>query len=90
MEIPFDDWKEQYKPRIYEDSGAECYDHDECDCEFLYTVELSELEDEDANAVEEKRIWSWGVGGEIVSGVVNPRWDLLITEIPYAEDTRVI
>ena len=90
MEVPFEDWKEQYKPRIYEDTGAECFDHDVCDCEFLYTVQLDELEDEDANAIEENRIWTWEVGGGIVSGVRKPGWDFLITEKPYLEDTRVI
>lgn len=43
MKITFDQWKAEYQPRIYEDSGAECFDHEECDCEFLYTYELGEL-----------------------------------------------
>lgn len=91
MEIKFDAWKAQFNPRIYQDSGAECDEHGwECECEFLYTVTLDELVDEDANALAENRIWTWQVGGAIVSGVQSPGWDYLITEHPYTEDTTVI
>ena len=43
MKIPFDQWKAEYEPRIYLE--MECDDHAECECEFLYTYELSELSD---------------------------------------------
>jgi hypothetical protein len=90
MIIDFDTWKAEYQPRIYEDSGAECDEHGwECECEFLYTVTLDELDDEDANAVAENRIWTWMVGGDIVSGIQQPGWDFLITKKPYSEATTV-
>lgn len=90
MELKFDAWKAQFNPRIYQDSGAECFEHDVCSCEFLYTVDLDDLDEEDANAVAENRIWTWQVGGGIVSGVQSPGWDFLITEHPYTEETTVI
>jgi hypothetical protein len=90
MTLDFDTWKAEYQPRVYEDTGAECDEHGwECECEFLYTVNLDELEDEDANAVAENRIWTWMVGGEIVSGIQKPGWDFLITKKPYNEEIVV-
>ena len=93
IEIEFDAWKAEYEPRIYDQSSDMCEDdHEICDCEFLYTVNLDELADEedDANAVAENRIWTWQVGGAIVSGVQTPGWDFLITKKPYTEEMRVI
>ncbi len=89
MRIKFETWKTEYVPRIYVDSGAECYEHDVCECEFLYTVDLDELDEEDINAVAENRIWTWQIGGAIVSGVQSPGWDFLITEKPYTGDITV-
>jgi hypothetical protein len=90
MTLDFDTWKAEYEPRIYEDSGAECDEHGwECGCEFLYTVSLDELDDEDANAVAENRIWTWMIGGDIVSGIQKPGWDFLITKKPYNEEIVV-
>jgi hypothetical protein len=92
IEIEFDAWKAEYEPRIYDQSSDMCEDdHEICDCEFLYTVNLEELADEedDANAVAENRIWTWMVGGKIVSGVQTPGWDFLITKKAYTEPTEV-
>ena len=97
IQIDFDAWKAEYEPRIYEDSGAECFDHEECDCEFLYTYTLPELidenwEDEDwmeTKAIQEKRIWTWDNEG-IRSGVTNERSELLITKKPWTEETEII
>jgi len=91
MVIDFETWKAEFKPRIYQDSGAECYDHEVCSCEFLYTVELSELadDDDDRNAEAEQRLWSWQANGLIVSGVTDLRADLLITEKPWSKLTMV-
>jgi hypothetical protein len=45
IQIDFDTWKAEYEPRVYEDSGAYCFDHeDQCDCEFLYTYQMGELQ----------------------------------------------
>lgn len=89
--LDFDTWKAEYQPRVYEDTGAECDEHGwSCECEFLYTVNLDELDADDANAVAENRIWTWKVGGEIVSGIQKPGWDFLITAKPYTEETTVI
>jgi hypothetical protein len=88
--IDFDTWKAEYEPRVYQDSGAWCYDHNgDCDCEFLYTVELSELteEEEDFNAEEEQRLWTWHEDGTIVSGIHDKRAALLITKKPWHEAT---
>jgi hypothetical protein len=91
-------WKAEYEPRVYEDSGAYCFDHEnECDCEFLYTYTLPELSDEDYAdedwredvAIQEKRIWTWDNVG-IRSGVDNERSELLITKKPYTEKMEVI
>jgi hypothetical protein len=88
--MAFEQWKAEYQPRVYEDSGAECFDHeDECDCEFLYTVELTELDEEDANAVAENRIWTWRSDGSIVSGVESERADLLITQKSYQQEMEI-
>ena len=90
--MEFDAWKAEYEPRIYDQSADMCEDdHEICDCEFLYTVNLDELADDegDANAVAENRIWTWMVGGEIVAGVQSPGWDFLITTKPYTEAITV-
>ena len=90
--MDFDTWKAEYEPRIYDQSADMCEDdHEICDCEFLYTVNLDELADEedDANAVAENRIWTWKVGGDIVSGVQTPGWDFLITKKAYTEEITV-
>jgi hypothetical protein len=101
MIIKFDDWKAEYEPRYYEDSGAECFDHDKCDCVFLLTYGLEELADEDEEflesypelalsvAIKENRVWSWGNDGGIRSGITTPRSELLVTERAWTEETEV-
>ena len=91
MRLAFEQWKADYQPRIYEDSGAECFDHEECECEFLYTFELCELmeDEENATALQENRVWSWLQDGSIVSGVTDERAELLVTVKPYTEETEV-
>jgi hypothetical protein len=91
LELNFDTWKAEYEPKIYEDSGAECYDHEECECEFLYTYDLAELDfyDELAPAIIENRVWTWHGDGRIVSGIDNPRADILVTAKPYEQETIV-
>lgn len=96
ISLKFANWKAEYQPRVYEDSGAECYDHEECECEFLYTYDMSEIdyeeyEDEDSlrRAIDENRVWTWGPSGGIYSGVTNPKGDLLVTRKPWAETTIV-
>jgi hypothetical protein len=77
--IDFATWKAEYQPRIYEDSGAECFDHEECECEFLYTFEhdeVAELKEEEG--VKHNQIWTWLSDGTIKAGICGP--DLLITE----------
>jgi hypothetical protein len=76
--IPFNSWKAEYQPRIYEDSGAECFDHEECDCEFLYTFEDSEVEEE---GIERNKVWTWRSDGSIRAGTWGP--ELLVTEKPW-------
>jgi hypothetical protein len=91
--IEFDAWKAEYEPRIYDQSADMCEDdHEVCDCEFLYTVNLDELADDedDANAVAEQRLWTWREDGTIVSGIENRKADLLITEKPWSEPTEII
>ena len=94
--IDFDEWKAEYEPRVYEDSGAYCFDHeDECDCEFLYTHDQSEIdydyEDEDSlrRAIDENRVWTWDNVG-IRSGADNERSELLVTKKPWTEKMEVI
>ena len=93
-QIKFDTWKAEYKPRIYEDSGAECFDHDECDCEFLYTFDLTERDgysdEEVIKAFCESRIWTWFPDGTIRSGCWNYKADVLITERAYHGPMEVI
>lgn len=92
MRIAFDTWKAEYEPRIYEQSSEMCEeDHEECDCEFLYTVDLTELaeDEEDHAAGPERRLWTWRNDGTIVSGVESVHADILITAKPYTEDTMV-
>jgi hypothetical protein len=77
--IPFNTWKAEYQPRIYEDSGAECYDHEECDCEFLYTFEHHEVEElKEEEGIKYNQVWTWRSDGSITAGVCGP--ELLITE----------
>lgn len=88
LELDFATWKAKYEPVIYEDSGAECYDHEECDCEFLYTYELAEMEHHEglAEAISERRVWTWNSDGTISSGIADERADLLITARAYEDD----
>lgn len=91
MRLAFEQWKADYQPKIYEDSGAQCFEHESCHCEFLYTFELSELmeDEENAAALQENRVWSWLQDGSIVSGVTDERAELLITVKPYTEEMEV-
>jgi hypothetical protein len=89
LRIKFDAWKAEFKPRIYEDSGAECYDHETCECEFLYTVDIDDLLEDDSNAGPENRLWTWHGDGTITSGVESMTADILITEKPWTEATTV-
>lgn len=95
LKLYFDDWKAEYKPRIYSQSAEMCEEESHaqvCDCEFLYTVNLDELADDedDQNAEAEQRLWTWTNEGQIISGVVDwPGADLLITEKPWTRDTLV-
>lgn len=96
----FEAWKAEYQPRIYEDTGAWCYDHEEenkanpenwCSCEFLYTFDPDD-EDEGAElalAIDERRAWTWHSDGRICSGTMC-RGDYLITEKPYDRDIEVV
>jgi hypothetical protein len=93
--MPFEQWKAEYQPRVYEDSGAECFDHEECECEFLYTYDLSEIDSEDEEdedslqlAIEQNRVWTWHDG--IYSGIKDPRYDLLVTKKPWTEEMEII
>lgn len=102
--IPFSEWKSNYVPKVYEDTGAWCDEHSEantanpenwCECEFLYTLELGDLVDEEDEwnlhlAIEEKRIWTWDNRG-IRSGVdfTEPWADLLVTLKPWEEPLEV-
>jgi hypothetical protein len=81
--IPFDTWKAEYKPRVYEDSGAECFDHDECDCEFLYTFELDELQElQEEEGYKLNQIWTW-TSDAIKAGI--GAGELLVTEKPWTD-----
>lgn len=89
--MAFEEWKAEFSPIIYEDSGAECFDHEEeCECEFLYTFELAELGENEgfAEAIAENRVWSWLGDGSIVSGI-HGKADLLVTAKAYTEKTEV-
>lgn len=87
--MDFDTWKAEFVPVIYEDTGAECYDHETCECEFLYTFSLEELQEneEHATALHESRVWTWNhIDGSITSGLTpDPKADLLVTAKPYTE-----
>lgn len=96
--MSFEQWKAEYKPRVYEDSGAECYDHQEqnhadpanwCDCEFLYTFEFGDvIEDEELIPLLKKHcVWTWHEDGTIVNGVAGKI--LLVTEKPWTEEMEV-
>lgn len=94
MKIPFDQWKAEYEPRIYLE--MECDDHAECECEFLYTYDQSEIdyddyEDEDSlrRAIDENRVWTWDNAG-IRSGIDNERSELLVTKKPWTEEMEII
>lgn len=92
IEMKFQDWKTEYQPIIYEDTGAECFDHEgDCECEFLASWCLSEIqEDEELSpALDECRVWSWLSDGSIVSGVKDERADLVITQKPYSVKMEV-
>jgi hypothetical protein len=94
MRIKFDTWKAEYQPRIYDQSSEMCEEEahvDYCDCEFLYTVDLAELaeDEEDHAAGHERRLWTWRGDGTIVSGIEDVRGDILITVKPYSEYTMV-
>lgn len=79
--IPFEQWKAEYQPRVYEDSGAECFDHEECDCEFLYTFELDELQGlQEEEGYKLSQIWTWTSDG-IKAGI--SAGELLVTEKPW-------
>ena len=81
--IDFDTWKAEYKPRVYEDSGAECFDHDECDCEFLYTFELDELQElQEEEGYKLNQIWTW-TSDAIKAGI--GAGELLVTEKPWTD-----
>ena len=88
--MDFQTWKAEYQPRIYEDTGAECYDHETCDCEFLYTFDASDPyeAEELALAIDERRAWTWHSDGRICSGTLC-RGDYLITEKPYEYDMEI-
>lgn len=86
----FEDWKQKFEPRIYESSREMCEEQhadDDCVCEYLYSFELSELEqDEDeAPALRENRVWTWRSDGTIVTGIDSDRADLLVTKRAYSE-----
>ncbi len=100
MRMQFEEWKKEFSPRIYEDTGAWCYDHEEenlanpanwCGCEFLYTFDYMEEEErkEIEIALPENRVWTWLGDGRIVSGMVSSG-DYLITEKPYFQEIEVI
>ena len=98
LELDFATWKAEYEPVIYEDTGAWCEEHEEqnksmnptdwCDCEFLYTYELAEMEHHEglAEAISERRVWTWNSDGTISSGIADERADLLITAKAYEQD----
>jgi hypothetical protein len=105
IEIPFDTWKAEFKPVIYEDSGAYCFEHESenladpanwCNCEYLRTFELAEIApggydaEEYGDALTDNRVWSWHNDGRITSGVDNPRAELLITEKRFEIKMEVI
>ncbi len=98
--MKFEEWKKEFVPRIYEDTGAWCYDHEEenksnpaewCGCEYLYTFDPNdEGEGEELEIANgEYRVWSWLGDGRILSGM-HPNADFLITEKPCYEDLEVI
>tara|TARA_R110000796_G_scaffold134290_1_gene250020 strand:- start:81 stop:401 length:321 start_codon:yes stop_codon:yes gene_type:complete len=106
MKIEFDTWKTEYQPRVYENSGEMCDEHESfdigvepCDCEFLYTYDQTEPEDEDeeTNYPEEslrlaiKQNRVWTWDNAgIRSGIENPRSELLVTVKAWAENTEVL
>lgn len=93
MTMNFETWKTEYEPRIYVDSGAECFEHDECDCEFLYTYDMTEIDDEEdedslALAIKENRVWTWDNKG-IRSGITNSTADLLVTKKAWTTEMEI-
>jgi hypothetical protein len=105
MKIQFDTWKAEFKPRVYEDTGAWCDGHEDanradmanwCECEFLYTTDLTELEDDEeidpehslSLAIKENRVWTWDNAG-IRSGVTTDRSELITTAKAWTEQTEV-
>ncbi len=92
--MKFELWKAEYEPRIYEDTGAHCYEHEEennanpenwCDCEYLYTFDVTDKDEkaEVEQAIRERRAWTWRGDGTIVSGVEVIGGDILITAKPF-------
>lgn len=88
--MPFETWKSEFVPVVYQDSGAECYDHESCECEFLYTFSMEELieNEEHASAISENRVWTWLNDGAIVSGAIDGG-ELLVTAKPYTERMEI-
>ena len=94
--MEFETWKAEYEPRVYVDSGAECFEHEECDCEFLYTYDITELDDKDDEddedslilAVKENRVWTWDNKG-IRSGITNTSSDLLVTKKAWTNEMEI-
>lgn len=87
MHIDFETWKKEYSP-IMQMDNIECELHDDiCECEFLYPFEKWEIiEDEDNNqAINENRVWTWRVDGAIVSGMEDGAEYYLITENAYSQ-----
>ena len=105
MKIEFDTWKAEYQPRVYESSGEMCDEHDTfeigaepCECEFLYTYDQTDPEDEDEEtdypedslrlAIKENRVWTWDNQG-IRSGITGVGSELLVTKKAWTQQTEV-
>ena len=120
MKIEFDTWKAEFEPRVYENSGEMCDEHDtfeigaepaeqlaefaftigveSCECEFLYTYDQTDPEDEDDEndypedslrlAIKENRVWTWDNQG-IRSGITGIGSELLVTKKAWTEQTEV-
>lgn len=91
MQMKFDDWKKEYSPEIQIDN-SECEEHDNgCECEFLYSFELTEIlnDEELTEALYANKVWTWRENGEIVSGIESAKASLLVTEKPYTQQITV-
>lgn len=97
--LGFDEWKAEFVPVIYEDTGAWCEEHAEtnnanpaqwCECEYLYSFELDELREDEthANALNENRVWTWHEDGAITSGPTEGK-ALLVTAKPYTNRMEI-